>query len=328
MWCLGLESSCDETAAALYHVPTRSFHENVARQFATHAPYGGVVPELASRRHLETISKLVHAVCADAGIGLADIGLVAATAGPGLAGALIVGLCYGKALAGALGRPFVAVDHIEAHMFAAGAEADLPFPFLTLVVSGGHTLLADVRGDNQYTVLGRTRDDAAGEAFDKGAKALGLGFPGGQALEQAARGGRPDAYAFPRGMMASPSPEFSFSGVKTALLNFMLRSPDAPLNDVAASYQEAIVDVLVRKTIAAADLLGRRTVALGGGVVANSRLRTRMQAATGERGIALLLPSLALCTDNARMIAYRGHQQFAARGESPLDTDIHVSFMS
>jgi len=320
MWILGIETSCDETAAALFNAPAPSFTEKVARQFATHAPYRGVVPELASRCHLETISRLVHAACADAGIGPADIGLVAATSGPGLAGALIVGLSYAKALALALNRPFVAVNHIEAHMYAAAAETDIPFPFLALVVSGGHTLLADIHDVSSFDILGRTRDDAAGEAFDKGAAVLGLGFPGGQALEEAAKGGNPKAVPFPRGM-AGDAPDFSFSGLKTALLYFMQRTPNAPLADVAASYQEAIVDVLVRKTIAAATRRGRSSIVVGGGVAANGRLRALLQA-HGKHGFRIVFPSVALCTDNARMIAHRGLALFDARGASPLDADI------
>ncbi len=325
-WTLGIETSCDETAAALYHGAPPEFFERVARQFATHAPYGGVVPELASRCHLESLPVLVGEVCREAGIELEVIDLVAATAGPGLAGALIVGLSYGKALAFSLGRPFVAVNHIEAHMYAACAEADVSFPFLALVVSGGHTLLADIHDMQTYTVLGRTRDDAAGEAFDKGAKILGLGYPGGEAIERAARDGDPDAYKFPRAMMRKDSLDFSFSGLKTALLYFHQEEPDAPLNNVCASYQEAIVDVLARKTLAAAEQFHRETIVVGGGVVANGRLRERLKDAAADRGIRVVLPSLPLCTDNARMIAYRGYVLYNERGADELDADIFPSF--
>ena len=328
MWVLGLESSCDETAAALYHPETGRFFERIARQLDVHAPYGGVVPELASRCHLETISPLTHAVCADAGIALADITQVAATAGPGLAGALIIGLSYGKALAAGLAVPFIAVNHIEAHLHAAGAEAELRAPFLALVVSGGHTLLVDIHDALQYTVLGRTRDDAAGEAFDKGAKLLGLGYPGGQALQELARGGNPRAFAFPRAMLQDGSWDFSFSGLKTALVYFRRDHPEAHLPDVAAAYQEAIVDVLVRKTLRAAHYLQRATVVLGGGVTANARLREHFLAEGARQGVRVLLPSFALCTDNARMIAYRGWQVYGARGASTLDADIFPAFVA
>jgi N6-L-threonylcarbamoyladenine synthase len=328
MWILGLESSCDETAAALYQPATGRFVERIARQLTVHAPYGGVVPELASRCHLETIAPLTHAVCGEAGIALRDIALVGATAGPGLAGALIVGLSYGKALAAGLGVPFVAVNHIEAHMYAAGAEADVRPPFLALVISGGHTLLVDIHDTIQYTVVGRTRDDAAGEAFDKGAKILGLGYPGGQALQELARAGNAAAIAFPRAMLHDESWDFSFSGLKTALVYFRRDHPDATPADIAASYQEAIVDVLVRKTLRAAAQFRRATVVLGGGVTANARLRERFLSDAAAHGVRAVLPSFALCTDNARMIAYRAGQVYTARGASPLDADIFPAFVS
>lgn len=325
-WTLGIESSCDETAAALWHAPARRFTEVVARQLATHAPYGGVVPELASRCHLETVSPLVHAVCREAGLALREIDAVAAAAGPGLAGALIVGLSYAKALAAALRKPFIAVNHIEAHMFAACAEADVPFPFLALVVSGGHTLLADVHGVCSYRIIGRTRDDAAGEAFDKGAKLLGLGYPGGVALSRLAQQGNPRAIAFPRALGRRDVYDFSFSGLKTALLYFLQDHPDAPRDDVAASYQEAIVDALARKTIAAAQQLGHTHIVLGGGVSANTALRERLLHDARRLGLTVVLPSMPLCTDNARMIAYRGATLLAARGPDRLDADVFPSF--
>ncbi len=325
-WVLGIESSCDETAAALWHAPTRRFVESVARQLATHAPYGGVVPELASRCHLETVAPLAHAVCREAGITLHDISAVAATAGPGLAGALIVGLSYAKALAAARAVPFAAVNHIEAHMYAACAEADVPFPFLALVVSGGHTLLADVEDVCRYRIIGRTRDDAAGEAFDKGAKLLGLGYPGGQALAALAAGGDPRAIAFPRALGRRDLYDFSFSGLKTALAYYLADHPKAPCADVAASYQEAIVDALARKTIAAARALQRTRIVLGGGVSANQSLRARLSHDAGRHGLRVVLPSMPLCTDNARMIAYRGATLLAARGADTLDADIFPSF--
>jgi N6-L-threonylcarbamoyladenine synthase len=272
------------------------------------------------------VAALVSDVCTDAEVDLRDIDVIAATAGPGLAGALIVGLSYGKALAYALGKPFAAVNHIEAHMYAACAEADIPYPFLSLVVSGGHTLLADITGDTEYSVIGRTRDDAAGEAFDKGAKILGLGFPGGLAVQQQAQTGNPAAYRFPRAMLSDGSHDFSFSGVKTALLYFCNENPEAPLADVAASYQEAIVDVLVKKTIKAALERNRQTIVIGGGVSANARLRAHMTESAEKNGIRVVLPSFPLCTDNARMIAYRGYTVYQQRGSDTLETDIFTSF--
>jgi len=326
MYVLGLESSCDETAAALYQPTNGMFIERVARQFATHAPYGGVVPELASRRHLETIDPLVAAVCGEAGIGAGGIDLVCATAGPGLAGALLVGLCYGKALASALEVPFIAVNHIEAHVYAACAERAVAFPFIALVVSGGHTLLLDVEDAVHYSLLGRTRDDAAGEAFDKGAKILGLGYPGGQALSALAETGNADAVAFPRAMMTGTNLDFSFSGLKTALLYYMRDNPGAEPADVAASYQEAIVDVLVGKAMLAVEQTGRKRLVVGGGVIANQRLRAELARAAAARGVEVYLPSMPLCTDNARMIAYRGWVVHEARGGDAPDTDVYTTF--
>jgi len=325
-YTLGIESSCDETAAALYGGEPLEFIEKVARQFDVHSPYGGVVPELASRCHLEAVSLLVTETCKEADVALNDISLVAATAGPGLAGALVVGLTYGKSLALALNKPFVAVNHVEAHMYAAGAESKIDFPFVALVVSGGHTLLVDVKDELSYTILGRTRDDAAGEAFDKGAKILGLPYPGGVSIEKAGKAGNVSAYDFPRAMKERSSLDFSFSGLKTSLLYFNEKNPNAPMADVCASYQQAIVDVLVRKSLAAAIKLDRKTIVLGGGVVANKKLREDINSAAKKKGIRVVLPSFNLCTDNARMIAYRGKILYEKRGEDDLKTDIFPMF--
>ena len=323
---LGIESSCDETAAAVYGGNPPAFFEKVARQFDTHSPYGGVVPELASRCHLEAVSLLVNEVCREADVNLNDISLVAATAGPGLAGALIVGLTYGKSLAFALNKPFVAVNHVEAHMYAAGAESEIDFPFIALVVSGGHTLLVDVKDELSYSILGRTRDDAAGEAFDKGAKILGLPYPGGVSIEKTGKDGNSSAYDFPRALKERKSLDFSFSGLKTSLLYFNKKNPDAAIADVCASYQQAIVDVLVRKSIAAAQKLNRKTIVLGGGVVANKKLREDIDSAAKKKGVRVVLPSFNLCADNARMIAYRGKVLYEKRGEDDLKTDIFPMF--
>ncbi len=322
MIVLGIESSCDETAVAVFTTESNSFYERLARQHETHKPYGGVVPELAGRRHIESLSPLIHAVCKDADCSIHKIDLVAATNGPGLAGGLLVGLTYAKALAYSIDSPFVAVNHIDAHMYAACAENVVPFPFLSLVVSGGHTLLAVVENETTYSVIGRTKDDAAGEAFDKGAKILGLGYPGGKALQDAAEKGDPKTYNFPRAMLHDPSFDMSFSGVKTALLYFTRDNPNAPLANLAASYQEAIVDVLVTKTIRAAHYFGISTIVLGGGVSANTRLRSRMNEEGIADNIRIVLPDFCFCTDNARMIAFRGKMTYTANGASPLDTDI------
>ncbi len=326
---LGIESSCDETAAAIY-CPSNSkestFFEKIARQFKTHEPYGGVVPELASRCHLETVSELVSAVCSDTKIVLKDIDIVAATAGPGLSGALIVGLTYAKSLAFSLKKPFVAVNHVEAHMYAACAETDISFPFIALVVSGGHSIIADIHDEHNYKILGRTIDDAAGEAFDKGAKILDIGFPGGQIIDNLAKKGNPKTFDFPRAMMQKKSLDFSFSGLKTSLLYFHQKNPEAKVEDVAASYQEAIVDALVKKTLRAAKIHNRKIVVIGGGVSANSRLREKFLEEGEKKNIRIVFPTFPLCTDNARMIAYRGYILYNSRGADSLDVDIFPSF--
>jgi len=326
---LGIESSCDETAAAIYS-PSNSgdsvFFEKIARQFKTHKPYGGVVPELASRCHLESISELVSAVCSEAGIDLKDIDIVAATAGPGLAGALIVGLTYAKSLAFSLKKPFVAVNHVEAHIYAACAENDISFPFIALVVSGGHSIIADIHDEQNYKILGRTIDDAAGEAFDKGAKILDIGFPGGLIIDNLAKKGNPKSFDFPRAMMQKESLDFSFSGLKTSLLYFHQKNPEAKVEDVAAAYQEAIVDVLVKKTLRAAKIYDRKTVVIGGGVSANSRLREKFLEEGKKKNLRIIFPTFPLCTDNARMIAHRGYILYKSRGADLLDVDIFPSF--
>lgn len=328
MRVLGIESSCDETAVALYDDAAATFHERIARQEDIHRPYGGVVPELASRCHIESIAPLVEKTCADAHCATPDIDLIAATAGPGLAGGLLVGLCYAKALAYASDTPFVAVNHIEAHMYAAGANESLEYPFISLVVSGGHTLLAHVTDDTAYTLIGRTRDDAAGEAFDKGAKILGLAQPNGKVLQDVAENGDPLAYDFPRPMRHDPSYDMSFSGIKTALLYFLRDNPNAPQPDVAASYQAAIVDILVEKTLRAAEENAIGTIVLGGGVSANASLRTHLTEEGNARNIRVVLPPFCLCTDNARMIAYRGAMLYRARGADTLDADIFTRFVA
>jgi len=328
-YILGIESSCDETAAAIYcpsKLKESVFFEKIARQFKTHKPYGGVVPELASRCHLETVSELVLAVCIAAKISLKDIDVVSATSGPGLSGALIVGLTYAKALAFSLKKPFVAVNHIEAHIYAACAESDISFPFLALVVSGGHSIIADIYDEQNYKVLGRTIDDAAGEAFDKGAKILDIGFPGGQLIDKLSKKGNPTAFDFPRALMKKSSLDFSFSGLKTSLLYFHQKNPNEKIEDVAASYQEAIVDVLVKKTLRAAKIHKRKTVVVGGGVSANSRLREKFIEKAKKEKIKIIFPTFPLCTDNARMIAYRGAVLYKSRGKDSLNADISPSF--
>jgi len=332
---LGIETSCDDTAVALYR-PGREepFSEIVARQYRIHDPYGGVVPELASRSHLEALPNITRELLEKENLSLADVDLIAATAGPGLTGALIVGLTFAKGLAYSTGKPFVPVNHIEAHMFAATAAYEVEYPFLALVISGGHTLLAHVKSSQDYEIIGRTRDDAAGEALDKGAKILGLPMPGGLNLALAAEAGQrgtPDGRRFPRSYL-KPSYDFSFSGVKTALLYHVQRTKPASreaVNNIAADYVEAIMDVLVKKTLAAARDLGLRTIVVGGGVSANNRLRELFKNRGKSRGkdLRILFPPFPLCTDNARMIAARGLTDFKDKGPGDLEADVFSTFI-
>ena len=336
MIVLGIETSCDDTAAALYRPGRKEpFSEIVSRQYQIHDPYGGVVPELASRSHLEALPNITRELLEKEGLKLEDVDLIAATAGPGLAGALIVGLSFAKGLALSARKPFVAVNHIEAHMFAATAAEEVEYPFLALVISGGHTLLAHVKSPEDYSIIGRTRDDAAGEALDKGAKILGLPMPGGLNLALAAERGRrgaPEGRRFPRSYL-KPSYDFSFSGVKTALLYHVQRTKPATreaIDNIAADYVEAIMDVLVKKTLQAARELELSTIVVGGGVSANSRLRELFSLRGRSRGkqLRVVFPPFPLCTDNARMIAARGLQTYQDKGPSKLDADVFSTFVN
>jgi N6-L-threonylcarbamoyladenine synthase len=323
---LGIETSCDETSAAL--VADGVVCSNVISSQLVHARYGGVVPELASRAHQRMIISVVQEALAQARVGRADLHGIAATQGPGLAGALLVGLSFGKALAYGLGLPFVGVNHMEGHLYSNLLSPERHgYPFLSLVVSGGHTMVVVVEAPFRHRLLGQTRDDAAGEAFDKVAKMLGLSYPGGPLIDRLARGGNPHAIQFPRAYLAEGAYEFSFSGIKTAVLYFLRRmgmEPTVPgrrpldqrlLSDICASFQEAVVDVLVDKTIAAARETGIRTIALAGGVSANSRLRVRMGEEAAKIGCSLFFPPLQYCMDNGAMIAYVGWMRLV-QGES------------
>jgi len=317
---LGIETSCDETAAAVVMGGTDVLSSVVSSQVDEHARFGGVVPEVASRAHLESIVPVVREALARAGTGFERVDAVAATAGPGLVGALLVGLTAGKSMAMALGRPFVPVNHLEAHLYASLLEEpDLALPMLVLLVSGGNTLLVHVRDHGDYAVVGQTIDDAAGEAFDKVARYLELGQPGGPAIDRLSGAGDRAAIAFPRGMLHDGL-DFSFSGLKTAVVNHVRANPDVATPDVAASFQEAVVDVLVAKTERAAAALGASTVAIGGGVAANSRLRERLTEVAARRGWRLALPSRAMCTDNAAMIAAAGWHRLRLAGPGDLAT--------
>ncbi len=317
---LGIETSCDETAAAVVAGETEIRSSVVSSQIDLHAAYGGVVPELAGRAHVDLLTPVVAQALAGAGLGPDGRGLdaVAATSGPGLVGSLLVGLSAAKALALAWGVPFVGVNHLEGHLFAPLLETpDLEWPLVVLLVSGGHTLLISVRGPGDYVLLGQTIDDAAGEAFDKVARYLGLGYPGGPAIDRAATAGDPAAFDFPRAL-SDDSYDFSFSGLKTAVVRTVERHPEAATEDVAASFQEAVVDVLIRKARRAVAATNARGLSLAGGVAANSLLRRRAVEAAEADGVAVHLPSRAMCTDNAAMVAAAGAWRLAHDGPSPL----------
>ncbi|OHE18366.1 MAG: tRNA (adenosine(37)-N6)-threonylcarbamoyltransferase complex transferase subunit TsaD [Syntrophobacterales bacterium GWC2_56_13] len=309
MVVLGIESSCDETAAAVVRDGQVMLSNVIASQVDVHAQYGGVVPEVASRKHIEAIAPVIVQALGDARLTLAEIEGIAVTRGPGLIGSLLVGLSAAKAIAFARRIPLVGVNHLEGHVAAIFlTDTQPPFPFVALVVSGGHTTIYLVEGFQRFVVLGRTRDDAAGEAFDKAAKLLELGYPGGVVIDRLAKQGNRDAFPFPRGMRDSV--DFSFSGLKTSLL-MRLRKRGSPftaeeLPDVVASYQEAIVDVLVEKTLRSAARNSISRVVICGGVAANSRLRERFRNDASRSGIDIFIPPPSLCTDNAAMIAVMG----------------------
>jgi N6-L-threonylcarbamoyladenine synthase len=322
MIVLGIETSCDETAAAVLEGGRKVLSSVVASQDDVHGPYGGVVPELASRRHLEVLTPVLRRALETAGVGLADIEGIAVTQGPGLVGSLLVGCSAAKAIAYARGLPLVGVNHLEGHIYAAFLEEPPPlYPFLALVVSGGHTALYLARACGQYERIGQTRDDAAGEAFDKVAKLLGLGYPGGPVIERVGAAGDPRAIAFPSAHMSDGAPDFSFSGIKTAVSLYVRRAgalrPDQ-VADVAASFQATVVKMLVREAIRAAHASGVHRLVLTGGVAANSALRETLGRECAERGWELHIPSRRLCTDNAAMIAAAGHDRLEAGERAAL----------
>jgi N6-L-threonylcarbamoyladenine synthase len=325
---LGLETSCDETAVGV--VRDGVVLANVlSSQVDEHARFGGIVPEVAARAHVEAIRSLTHRALRDAGIHQLDIDAVAATRGPGLAGALMVGFAYGKALAWALDKPFLGVDHMEGHLFAPTLDhAGFEPPAVVLLASGGHSQIVHARAWGDYETVGETIDDAAGEAFDKVARFLGLGFPGGPAIDLASEGGNPAVVEFPRALADRPT-DLSFSGLKTAVVTFIRRHHEAgdlpPLADVAAAVQEAIVDVLVTKTMNAVTQTGVRTVAGGGGVLANRRLRQRLQEACAARNLALYLPAPVLCTDNGPMVAAAAAFRLEAGERTEWGAEVDVS---
>lgn len=315
MLILGIESSCDETAAAVVKDGRIVLSNIINTQIELHKKFGGVVPEVASRRHIETIDAVIDEALCEAGVSFADIDAIAVTYGPGLVGALLVGVSAAKALAFALRKPLIAVHHIKGHIMANFvAHKELKPPFVCLVASGGHSHIVSVEDYTHLEIMGRTRDDAAGEAFDKIARVLGLGYPGGPLIDKLAREGNPEAVQFPRVRMDKDSLDFSFSGVKTAVINYLhkLEQNGGEYNkaDIAASFQNAVTDVLCEHTIEAAVKKNRKLIALAGGVASNSALREKMKRMAGKEGIEVVYPDPVLCTDNAVMIACAGYYEY------------------
>ncbi len=312
---LGIESSCDETAAAVVKNGREVLSNVINTQIALHKKFGGVVPEVASRRHIETIDAVIDEALSEANVTFNDIDAIAVTYGPGLVGALLVGVSTAKALAFALGKPLVAVHHIKGHIMANFvSHKNLEPPFICLVASGGHSHIVAVEDYTKLEIMGRTRDDAAGEAFDKIARVLGLGYPGGPLIDKIAKEGNPDAVQFPRVRMDNDSLDFSFSGVKTAVINYLhkLEQNGEEYNkaDIAASFQNAVTDVLCEHTLEAALRRGSKTIALAGGVASNSALREKMTRTAEKQGINVVYPEPVLCTDNAVMIACAGYYEY------------------
>ena len=330
MLLLALESSCDETAAAVVRDGREVLSNLIASQVDLHAVYGGVVPELASRRHLEVINPLVDEALKRAGISQQELDGVVVTRGPGLIGALLVGLSFAKSLAYALNIPLLGVHHIEGHILAIQLEKQIDYPFLAVAVSGGHTHLFRVNGIGQYQLLGRTVDDAAGEAFDKVAKMLGLGYPGGPIIDRLARQGDPGGLAFPRPMLKKDNFNFSFSGMKTAVLNHLHSLPQDPseeqVGQIAAAFQEAAVDVITRKAVRAAKEKGLSRIVVAGGVACNSGLRHKFAELADAQGLEVHFPSPLLCADNAAMLAVAGDHYLTAGISSGRDLNAVASW--
>ena len=325
MKVLGVETSCDETSAAVVCDGDEILSNVVSSQVALHRPYGGVVPELASRNHLRLIGSVIEEALGEARTPLEEIDAIAATYGPGLASSLLIGLTTAKGMAFATGKPFIGINHVEAHLYSplfANATTADALPMVSLIVSGGHTILVYATGIGEHEILGQTVDDAAGEAFDKVAKLLGLGYPGGPEIEKRAKQGNPAAIEFPRSMLHDPTDNFSFSGLKTAVLYFLRKNPQHRVEDVCASFQEAVVDVLVGKTLRAAVQRGVKTVSAAGGVSINGRFREALAADCASHGLQLLLAPPRLCTDNAAMIAALAYHKLKSGKRSDFSLEV------
>lgn len=321
---LGIESSCDETAAAVIKNGRTVLSNVISSQIDLHKLYGGVVPEIASRKHIEKINQVIETALEEAEVTLEDIDAIAVTYGPGLVGALLVGVAEAKAISYAANKPLVGVHHIEGHVSANYIEhPDLEPPFLCLIVSGGHTHLVMVNDYGKYEIIGRTRDDAAGEAFDKVARAIGLGYPGGPKIDKLSKEGNPHAITFPQGHIADAPYDFSFSGVKSAVLNHInsckMKGEEINPADIAASFQESVVDVLAKRTVLAAKHLGVNKIALAGGVASNQGLRAKMDEVCTKNNFSLYYPSPIFCTDNAAMIGVAGYYEFINGTRHGLD---------
>ncbi|NTV49747.1 MAG: tRNA (adenosine(37)-N6)-threonylcarbamoyltransferase complex transferase subunit TsaD [Geobacteraceae bacterium] len=330
MLLLSIETSCDETAAAVVRDGREILSSVISSQVAIHAMYGGVVPEIASRKHLESITPVISHALQEAGVGMEEIEGVAVTRGPGLSGALLVGFSAAKAIAAARKIPFVGVHHIEGHLFATFLEKPVDFPFLALVVSGGHTHLYHVEDYGHYTTLGRTIDDAAGEAYDKCAKIMGMPYPGGHLIDRMAQSGKSDAIRLPRPLLRDGTLNFSFSGLKTAVLQHTMKNPVSipgqDADDLCASFQEAVCHVLAAKTEAAIRQTGAARLVVAGGVACNSGLRLRMAALCEQLGVELSIPHPSLCGDNAAMLAVPGDHYLSHGLVSPLSMDVTATW--
>lgn len=322
-----IETSCDETSVAILEGPKKAIYHKISSQIDVHKPFGGVVPEVASRKHLEMVHPMIEEAFQETGLSFHDIDLIGVTKGPGLVGALLVGIAAAKAMAMALDKPLVGVNHMHGHLLANElCHPELPYPHISMIVSGGHTYLVEVKGPMDYALHGKTRDDAAGEAFDKTARLLGLSYPGGPSIQKAAEKGNANRYTLPKVMLEKGSYDFSFSGLKTAVMQLVEKEKEVGnyvMEDVAASFQETVVDTLVKKTELLMKQLGIHDVTLSGGVAANQRLREKMDAMVTQKGGKLYSPSLILSTDNAAMIGTAAYYTYEKHGADDMTMGVY-----